>query len=119
HCHCQKTSRLLQERLARPGLRFRTTFQSRFGPAKWLGPATDDTLEEEAQAGTKRLAIAAPGFSADCLETLEELAIQGREQFTEAGGEQFAALSCLNTSPAGLTMLEQLLRRELSGWIRS
>jgi protoporphyrin/coproporphyrin ferrochelatase len=119
HCHCQKTSRLLQERLARAGLRFRTTFQSRFGPAKWLGPATDDTLEEEAQAGTKRLAIAAPGFSADCLETLEELAIQGREQFTEAGGEQFAALSCLNTSPAGLTMLEQLLRRELSGWIRS
>ena len=119
HCHCKKTSRLLKERLARPGLRFRTTFQSRFGPAKWLGPATDDTLEEEAQAGTKRLAIAAPGFSADCLETLEELAIQGREQFTEAGGEQFAALSCLNTSPAGLTMLEQLLRRELSGWIRS
>ncbi|MEC7535291.1 MAG: ferrochelatase, partial [Pseudomonadota bacterium] len=103
HCHCQKTSRLLQERLARPGLRFRTTFQSRFGPAKWLGPATDDTLEEEAQAGTKRLAIAAPGFSADCLETLEELAIQGREQFTEAGGEHFAALSCLNASPAGLT----------------
>ena len=119
HCPCQKTSRLLQERLARPGLRFRTTFQSRFGPAKWLGPATDDTLEEEAQAGTKRLAIAAPGFSADCLETLEELAIQGREQFTEAGGEQFAALSCLNTSPAGLTMLEHLLRRALSGWIRS
>ena len=117
HCHCQKTSRLLQERLARPGLRFRTTFQSRFGPAKWLGPATDDTFAEEAQAGTKRLAVAAPGFSADCLETLEELAIQGREQFTEAGGAQFAALSCLNTSAAGLDMLETLLRRELSGWI--
>jgi ferrochelatase len=117
HCHCQKTSRLLQERLVRPGLRFRTTFQSRFGPAKWLGPATDDTFAEEAQAGTKRLAVAAPGFSADCLETLEELAIQGREQFTEAGGAQFAALSCLNTSAAGLDMLETLLRRELSGWI--
>ena len=119
HCHCQKTSRLLQERLARPGLRFRPTFQSRFGPAKWLAPATDDTLEEEARAGTKRLAIAAPGFSADCLETLEELAIQGREQFTEAGGERFAALSCLNTSDAGLAMLETLLRRELMGWIRA
>tara|TARA_R100000900_G_scaffold94368_1_gene73212 strand:- start:168 stop:896 length:729 start_codon:yes stop_codon:yes gene_type:complete len=119
HCHCQKTSRLLQERLARPGLRFRTTFQSRFGPAKWLAPATDDTLEEEARAGTKRLAIAAPGFSADCLETLEELAIQGCEQFTEAGGERFAALSCLNTSDAGLAMLETLLRRELMGWIRA
>ena len=119
HCHCQKTSRLLQEKLARPGLRFRTTFQSRFGRAKWLEPATDVVLEEEAKAGTKRLAIAAPGFSADCLETLEELAIQGREQFTEAGGDHFAALSCLNTSDAGLTMLETLLRRELSGWINA
>ena len=119
HCHCQKTSRLLQEKLARPGLRFRTTFQSRFGRAKWLEPATDVVLEEEAKAGTKRLAIAAPGFSADCLETLEELAIQGREQFTEAGGDHFAALSCLNTSDAGLTMLETLLRRELAGWINA
>jgi len=119
HCHCQKTSRLLQEKLARPGLRFRTTFQSRFGRAKWLEPATDVVIEEEAKAGTKRLAIAAPGFSADCLETLEELAIQGREQFTEAGGDHFAALSCLNTSDAGLAMLETLLRRELSGWINA
>ncbi len=117
HCQCQKTSRLLQDRLARPGLRFRTTFQSRFGRAKWLEPATDAVLAEEARAGTRRLAIAAPGFSADCLETLEELAIQGREQFTEAGGEEFAALACLNTSDAGLQMLETLLRRELSGWI--
>ena len=63
------------------------------------------------------IAVVAPGFSADCLETLEELAIQGKEQFTEAGGEQFAVLSCLNTSDAGLAMLEHLLRRELSGWI--
>ncbi|MBO6767566.1 MAG: ferrochelatase [Erythrobacter sp.] len=117
HCQCQKTSRLLQGKLSRPGLRFRTSFQSRFGPAKWLEPATDMVLEEEAQAGTKRLAIAAPGFSADCLETLEELAIQGREQFEEAGGERFAALACLNTSDAGLAMLETLLRRELAGWI--
>ncbi|MBX7482872.1 ferrochelatase [Qipengyuania qiaonensis] len=117
HCQCQKTSRLLQDRLRRPGLKIRTTFQSRFGRAKWLEPATDAVLAQEAGAGTKRLAIAAPGFSADCLETLEELAIQGREQFTEAGGERFAALSCLNTSGAGLAMLETLLRRELSGWI--
>ena len=117
HCHCQKTARLLQDELARPGLKLRTTFQSRFGRAKWLEPATDAVLAEEGKAGTKRLAIAAPGFSADCLETLEELAIQGREQFTEAGGAQFAALSCLNTSDAGLAMLETLLRRELSGWI--
>ncbi|WP_420821309.1 ferrochelatase [Pseudopontixanthobacter vadosimaris] len=121
HCHCRKTARLLTERLqaegARPDLRIETSFQSRFGPAKWLEPATDAVLEAEAKQGTKRIAIAAPGFSADCLETLEELAIRGREQFTAAGGEQFAALSCLNTSPAGMEMLEALMRRELSGWI--
>lgn len=117
HCHCQKTSRLLQERLAGRDLRIRTSFQSRFGPAKWLEPATDTVIGEEAAAGTKRLAIAAPGFSADCLETLEELAMEGRDQFREEGGEKFAALSCLNTSDAGLAMLEKLLRRELAGWI--
>ena len=117
HCHCQKTSRLLQERLAKRDLRIRTTFQSRFGRAKWLEPATDTVIGEEAAQGTKRMAIAAPGFSADCLETLEELGIQGRDQFIESGGEKFAALSCLNTSDAGLAMLEIVLRRELSGWI--
>ncbi|TMM47134.1 ferrochelatase [Qipengyuania marisflavi] len=117
HCHCRKTARLLETAMARPGLRFRTTFQSRFGRAKWLEPATDTVLAEEGANGTRRIAIAAPGFSADCLETLEELAIQGREQFAAAGGEQFAALSCLNTSPDGLDMLETILRRELSGWI--
>jgi ferrochelatase len=74
-------------------------------------------LAEEAAKGTKRLAIAAPGFSADCLETLEELAIRGREQFLEAGGERFAALSCLNTGESGMAMLEAIVRRELAGWI--
>jgi ferrochelatase len=103
--------------MARPQLRLRTTFQSRFGRAKWLEPATEAVLKEEARAGTKRLAVAAPGFSADCLETLEELAIQGREQFTQAGGEEFAALSCLNAGEAGMDMLEALVRRELSGWV--
>ena len=117
HCHCQKTARLLQHRMSGRVPRFRVTFQSRFGPAKWLEPATDTVIGEEAANGTKRIAIAAPGFSADCLETLEELAIQGREQFEEAGGEKFAALSCLNTSDAGLNMLETIFRRELSGWI--
>ncbi|AKH43834.1 ferrochelatase [Altererythrobacter atlanticus] len=117
HCHCHKTARLLEEALARPSVRFRTTFQSRFGRAEWLGPATDAVLAEEGRAGTKRLAIAAPGFAADCLETLEELAIRGREEFVEAGGEQFAALSCLNAGPTGMDMLEGLIRRELSGWI--
>jgi ferrochelatase len=117
HCHCMKTARLLETALARPQLRLRTTFQSRFGRAKWLEPATEAVLKEEARAGTKRLAVAAPGFSADCLETLEELAIQGREQFTQAGGEEFAALSCLNAGEAGMDMLEALVRRELSGWV--
>ncbi len=119
HCHCQKTGRLLREALAAdfPQLRVELSFQSRFGRAKWLEPATDAVLAAEAQKGTRRLAIAAPGFSADCLETREELAIRGREQFTEAGGEQFAALDCLNTSPAGMEMLEALVRRELAGWL--
>ena len=117
HCHCRKTARLLEQALGREDLRIVTTFQSRFGRAKWLEPATDVVLEEEAKAGTRRLAVAAPGFSADCLETLEELAIRGREQFLEAGGEQFAALSCLNAGEAGMTMLEAIVRRELAGWL--
>lgn len=117
HCQCRKTARLLEVRMARPGLRFVTSFQSRFGRARWLEPATDEMLADEAARGTRRLAIAAPGFSADCLETREELAIRGREQFMAAGGEQFAALDCLNTSDPGMAMLESLIRRELSGWI--
>jgi ferrochelatase len=119
HCHCRKTARLLGEALAPayPGLRVETSFQSRFGRAKWLEPATDAVLAAEARAGTRRLAIAAPGFSADCLETREELAIRGREQFVEAGGVDYAALDCLNTSSAGMAMLEALVRRELAGWI--
>ncbi len=117
HCQCRKTARLLAEALKRPDLKIVTTFQSRFGRAKWLEPATDTVLAEEAQSGTKNLAIAAPGFSADCLETLEELAIRGREQFLESGGEKFAVLSCLNAQEPGMDMLEALLRRELAGWI--
>mgnify|MGYP000406763508 CR=1 FL=1 len=117
HCHCRKTARLLEERMGRPALRFVTSFQSRFGRAKWLEPATDRVLAAEAAKGTRRLAIAAPGFSADCLETREELAIRGKEQFLEAGGENFATLDCLNTSAPGMAMLEALVRRELAGWI--
>ena len=117
HCHCLKTARLLEEAMARPGMRFITAFQSRFGRAKWLEPATATVIEEEARAGTKRLAIAAPGFAADCLETLEELAIRGREAFHAGGGEHFAALSCLNAGDAGMDMLEALVRRELAGWL--
>ncbi len=117
HCHCRKTARLVEAALDRPGLRVETAFQSRFGPAKWLEPATDTTIEAEAAKGTKRLAVAMPGFSADCLETLEEIAMEGRDTFLEAGGEHFHTLSCLNASDAGMTMLEAMVRRELSGWI--
>lgn len=119
HCQCRKTARLLAEALAPqfPELRIEVSFQSRFGRAKWLGPATDAVIAAEAAKGTRRLAIAAPGFSADCLETLEELAIRGKQQFHEAGGTQFAALECLNAGEAGMAMLETLARRELAGWI--
>lgn len=117
HDQCRLTARLLEEALARPALRIVTTFQSRFGRAKWLEPATDAVLAKEARKGTRRLAIAAPGFAADCLETLEELAIRGRETFLGAGGESFAALACLNAGEPGMDMLEALVRRELAGWI--
>lgn len=119
HCHCRKTSRLVAERFAatHPGLRIETTFQSRFGKAKWLEPATDTVLVAEGQKGTRAIAIAAPGFSADCLETLEELAIRGQEEFFAAGGTHFASLACLNAGDDGMAMLETLVRRELAGWI--
>ena len=121
HCHCQKTSRLLREKLeVRPewqGVKFVTTFQSRFGPAQWLEPATDDTLVAEGEKGTKRLVVAAPGFSADCVETLEELALEGRDEFLEAGGEEFAVMECLNVSGSGVEMLKAMIGRELCGWV--
>ena len=113
HCHCQKTARLLSDALGRP---LTVAFQSRFGPAKWLGPATDQTLERLGAKG-KKVAILAPGFSADCLETLEELAIRGREGFEAAGGRDFAYLPCLNAEAHGMVMLEALVRRELGGWL--
>lgn len=119
HCHCRKTARLLAEALAPrfPTMRVDVTFQSRFGKAKWLEPATDATIAAEARAGTRSMAIAMPGFSVDCLETLEEIALQGRDTFLSAGGTHFAALACLNDSEPGMAMLETLIRTELAGWI--
>jgi ferrochelatase len=114
HDHCQATARLVSEALGRD---VDVAFQSRFGRAKWLEPATDATLEAYPKQGVKRIAVAAPGFSADCLETLEELGIRGRETFERAGGERFALLDCLNDSPEGMTMLQQLVTRELAGWV--
>ena len=114
HCHCQKTARLLSKALDRELI---VSFQSRFGRAKWLEPATDTTLASLPGKGVKRIAIVAPGFSADCLETLEELAIRGRETFLAAGGSDFAYLPCLNADASGMEMLHHLLQRELAGWI--
>ncbi len=113
HCQCQKTARLLSEALGRE---LTVSFQSRLGRAKWLEPSTEATLAALAQKGVKKLAVLTPGFSADNLETLEEIAIRGRETFLAAGGTHFAALPCLNDGAPGMAMIEALVRRELRGW---
>ena len=113
HCHCRKTARLLGEASGRELI---VTFQSRFGRAKWLEPATDTTLAALPAKGIQRVALFAPGFSADCLETLEELDIRGRATFLGAGGTDFAYLPCLNDSEAGIEMLRSIVGRELEGW---
>ena len=116
HCHCQKTARLLGEALGRDLV---ISFQSRFGRARWLEPSTEATFARLGGEGVKRIAVVAPGFAADCLETLEELAIRGSEQFRAAGGERFAYLPCLNDSAAGVAMLERLIAAELEGWLKA
>ena len=112
--HCLETARLLSDALGRPLI---PTFQSRFGKAKWLEPYTDASLVRLATEGSRKVAILAPGFSVDCLETLEELAIRGKAQFEQAGGTDFAYLPCLNADAPGMAMLETLMRRELAGWV--
>lgn len=114
HCQCLKTGRLLQDALQMP---VKVTFQSRFGRAEWLRPYTDGTLESLPAHGVKKIAVVCPGFSADCLETLEEVAMEGRETFIEHGGTHFAYLPCLNDTPVGIEMLRALLARELAGWV--
>ena len=116
HCHCQKTTRLLAEALGPDAPPLRITFQSRFGPAEWLKPYTDETVKTLAASGTKRLAVVNPGFAADCLETLEEIGGENAEYFHEAGGEHFTAIPCLNDSEEGMDVIEAIARRELSGW---
>jgi ferrochelatase len=113
HCHCRKTARLLSAAL---GIELTVAFQSRFGRAKWLEPSTETVLAGLPADGITRVAIVAPGFAADCLETLEELAIRGRETFDAAGGERFAYLPCLNDSDEGMKMLGDLVASELAGW---
>ena len=117
HCQCQKTTRLLRDKLGWPAERLRITFQSRFGAAEWLQPYTDITIADLAKQGVRRLAVIMPGFTSDCLETLEEIAIRGGETFRENGGEQYAAIPCLNDSDEGMRVIETVVRRELAGWL--
>jgi ferrochelatase len=117
HCHCQKTSRLLREKLGWSEKRLITTFQSRFGPTEWLQPYTDKTVARLASEGVKRIAIFNPGFVSDCLETLEEIAVQNREIFLHNGGERFAHIPCMNDSPPGMRVITAITLRELQGWI--
>ncbi len=117
HCQCQKTSRLLRDRLGIAPDRWLTTFQSRFGNDPWLQPYTDKTVERLAKEGVRKLVLVAPGFSADCLETLEELNGENRHIFEGNGGEKFAYLPALNDSAEGLDVIEAIARRELSGWL--
>lgn len=114
---CETTWRLLRAALDLPEDKLRLSFQSRFGPAKWIMPYTSDMVGELATNGVKNLAIVAPGFSADCLETIEELGVEIRDIFIEKGGVNFARLPCLNDSPEGMGLLEALARRELAGWV--
>ncbi|MDD0809633.1 ferrochelatase [Curvibacter sp. RS43] len=116
HCECYKTGRLLAERLGIRPDRFKITFQSRFGKAKWLEPYTEPTLIALAQAGTQRVDVICPGFTSDCLETLEEISQEAREAFLHAGGKDFHYIPCLNDSPAWIDALSALTQRHLGGW---
>jgi ferrochelatase len=117
YCQCQKTSRLLRAALGWEESRWLTTFQSRFGNDVWLQPYTDETVKQLARDGVRRLVLVAPGFSADCLETLEELDVENRHYFMENGGEKFAYLPALNDDAEGIAAIESVVRRELQGWI--
>ncbi len=117
HCHCAKTWRLLREELGYSPERMMMSFQSRFGPDEWLKPYTDETVETLAKRGVKKLAIIAPAFSADCLETLEELDGENRHIFENNGGERFTYIPCLNESDLGMSVINAVVERELKGWV--
>jgi ferrochelatase len=117
HCQCAKTARLLREKLGMDDTKLMMTFQSRFGPAEWLKPYTDETVKSLAGKGVKNLVVITPGFTADCLETLEEIAMENAAIFRSAGGKNFAAIPCLNDSENGMSVIRRVAVRELSGWI--
>jgi ferrochelatase len=117
YVHCIETMRLLRGKLALDETKLLLTFQSRFGRAQWLEPATDQTVKQLAQKGVKSIAVITPGFSADCLETLEEIAVENAHIFRRHGGANFAAIPCLNDSPPGMQVIAQIVERELKGWV--
>lgn len=117
HCQCQKTTRLLRERLGFSAEEVVTTFQSRFGNEEWLQPYTVEEVARLAEAGKRRIAIMAPAFSSDCVETLEEINEEIKESFVEAGGEEFTYIPCLNAVPDHIDMIMAILERELAGWV--
>ena len=115
--HCAATVRLLQQRMKLDDSKLMLTFQSRFGRAEWLRPYTDKAVKALAKQGVKNLAVVTPGFSADCLETLEEIAVENADIFRANGGENFSAIPCLNDSEAGMSVIAHVVLRELQGWI--
>ena len=117
HCQCQKTTRLLKERLGWDDTKITTTFQSRFGPEEWLQPYTVEEVARLAESGRKKIAVCAPAFSADCIETLEEINEEIKESFEEAGGEQFTYIPCLNDDPAHIAALSAVIEENLKGWL--
>ena len=117
HCQCQKTTRLLKERLGWADTEITTTFQSVFGPEEWLKPYTVDHVATLAHEGKKNIAVIAPAFSADCIETLEEINEEIRESFEEAGGEEFLYIPCLNDDPEHIDALAGVIERNLKGWL--
>lgn len=117
HCECRKTARLLIEALGLNEQQYRVTFQSRFGRAEWLQPYTDKTLAELGKAGVNRVDVVAPGFTSDCLETLEELAIEGRDSFLTSGGKEFNYIPALNEHPGWIAALGQIALENLGGWV--
>ena len=117
YCQCAATARLLRERLGMDETKLMLTFQSRFGTAEWLKPYTDATVKSVAQNGVKNLVVITPGFAADCLETLEEIAMENAHIFKSAGGENFAHIPCLNDSERGMAVIRDIAQRELKGWL--
>jgi ferrochelatase len=117
HCQCQKTTRLLKERLGWEDTDIVTTFQSRFGPEEWLKPYTVEEVARLAEQGKKRIAVCAPAFSADCIETLEEINEEIAESFEEAGGEEFTYIPCLNDDDAHMKALAAVVEENLKGWL--